>query len=162
MEHNTSFDDMTPIAPKNPTTTQLSKQPLILNKNNELANAVMRQISGSQGQFSDDARLILQLLPSGVCIVSEIDRPLILGRGDPTQHPDCIDLAPHRAQEHGVSRRHASLKRQGQRLLITDLKSSNGTYVSGQRLSPYRPVTLAHGDEIILGSLHLMVTFWTA
>ena len=31
---------------------------------------------------------------------------------------------------------------------ITDLKSSNHTYVNGQMLNPYEPKTLADGDTV--------------
>ncbi len=49
-----------------------------------------------------------------------------------------------------VSRKHASITQEGDRYAITDLGSSNGTFVNGQRLSG--PVTLASGDVIRLGA----------
>jgi pSer/pThr/pTyr-binding forkhead associated (FHA) protein len=48
-----------------------------------------------------------------------------------------------------ISRRHARLSRQGNRYLIEDLKSSNGTFVNSKRISG--PVLLAEGDVIDLG-----------
>src|SRR5262249_18835536 len=44
-----------------------------------------------------------------------------------------------------VSRLHASLALNGERVVLADLGSSNGTYVDGQRLT--RPTTLKPGDR---------------
>jgi signal transduction histidine kinase len=52
--------------------------------------------------------------------------------------------------DYTVSRRHAEISPQGRGWYLTDLKSSNGTYVNGSRLE--RPVRLKHGDQIRLGS----------
>jgi ABC-type multidrug transport system ATPase subunit len=48
-----------------------------------------------------------------------------------------------------VSRRHASLAIDGRRVVITDLDSSNGTFVNGRPLA--RPTTLVAGDRIDIG-----------
>ncbi len=66
---------------------------------------------------------------------------VVLGR-----HPSCevpiLDTS--------VSRHHAAITREGERLLIEDLRSRNGTTVNGRRLAGRR--LLAHGDEIVVGS----------
>jgi Ca-activated chloride channel family protein len=50
--------------------------------------------------------------------------------------------------EHGVSRFHAQLRREGDGLVVEDLGSTNGTMVGGQRLqAPYR---LSVGDVVYL------------
>ena len=48
-----------------------------------------------------------------------------------------------------VSRRHAEVRKDGERFTLTDLKSFNGTLVNGQRISS--TVTLFGGDQIQLG-----------
>jgi ABC-type multidrug transport system ATPase subunit len=48
-----------------------------------------------------------------------------------------------------VSRRHAEIRKDGERFSITDLKSFNGTLVNGQRIAV--TVTLFGGDHIQLG-----------
>lgn len=48
-----------------------------------------------------------------------------------------------------VSRYHARLSFQGGQWTIEDLKSSNGTWVNGARVT--RPMPLKHGDEVRLG-----------
>ncbi|MEM9452586.1 MAG: FHA domain-containing protein [Myxococcota bacterium] len=47
---------------------------------------------------------------------------------------------------------HAELVWDGLRWFVHDLGSRNGTQVDGQRLSPERPVALAAGSEVMLGS----------
>jgi len=60
-----------------------------------------------------------------------------------------------------ISSRHASLFREGVRILIEDLRSSNGTFVNGTRIEG--PVVLNSGDEVGLGShlVTLAADSWT-
>lgn len=80
---------------------------------------------------------------------------------DGTRHPitgpkitigreDCDILLP---QDELVSRKHAEIRRQGDELVLTDLDSSNGTFVNGDRLQA--PHTLCAGDTIQVGSTKL-------
>src|SRR5262245_62987781 len=55
--------------------------------------------------------------------------------------------------ERNISRRHAQFERQGERWLVKDLSSYNGTYVNGQRVAGNRELT--HGDLIQLGDYRL-------
>ena len=52
-----------------------------------------------------------------------------------------------------VSGRHASLAVDGQRVILADLGSSNGTFLNGRRLS--RPIALNPGDRIDIGPFSL-------
>jgi len=54
-----------------------------------------------------------------------------------------------------VSRRHAQLLVRDGRVTVEDLGSRNGTFVNGTRLTGASP--LAHGDEIRIGTLRLVV-----
>ncbi|HXR25042.1 MAG TPA: FHA domain-containing protein, partial [Candidatus Binataceae bacterium] len=49
-----------------------------------------------------------------------------------------------------VSRRHATISRLGDRIRLTDLGATNGTYVNGNRISA--PVDLNDGDEVRFGA----------
>ena len=53
-----------------------------------------------------------------------------------------------------VSRSHAAFKVDGEGLTVTDLSSTNGTYVNGRR---HETAALAPGDELMLGKFHLVV-----
>jgi hypothetical protein len=70
--------------------------------------------------------------------------------------PD-VDLTPYNAYTNGVSRLHAVLKRIGEKIVIMDLGSSNGTYLNGSRLPPYIESPVAHGDIVYLGKLKIQI-----
>lgn len=55
-----------------------------------------------------------------------------------------------RLQHPSISRRHAQLSRQGDRLVLRDLGSQNGTFLNRGRL--YGEAELSHGDQISLGN----------
>jgi pSer/pThr/pTyr-binding forkhead associated (FHA) protein len=82
----------------------------------------------------------------------------ILGRADATRDifPD-IDLTPDGGFEGGVSRRHARIYRQRGQLVVEDLGSANGTFLNGQRLTPYLPYPICDQDEVQLGLVRLQV-----
>ncbi|MDY0018469.1 MAG: FHA domain-containing protein [Anaerolineae bacterium] len=52
-----------------------------------------------------------------------------------------------------ISRYHALIERQGQQYQITDLDSSNGTYVNRERITT--PTPLKNGDVILVGEIEL-------
>lgn len=87
-------------------------------------------------------------------------RPLHLGRADPTHHifPE-VDLTQDLAREHGVSRQHACIFRQGTTVKLEDLGSINGTLLNGDRLAPFISETLENGDQIQMGQLLIEVSF---
>jgi pSer/pThr/pTyr-binding forkhead associated (FHA) protein len=50
-----------------------------------------------------------------------------------------------------VSREHARVRREGRKLFLEDLGSTNGTYLNDQRVQS--PVTLRDGDRILIGDM---------
>jgi pSer/pThr/pTyr-binding forkhead associated (FHA) protein len=78
-----------------------------------------------------------------------------LSEGQPVI-PD-LDLSPFQAYAAGVSRLHASIKRDGKRVVVMDLGSANGTYVNGKRLTPQTERLLNHGDVVALGKFKFQV-----
>jgi CheY-like chemotaxis protein len=85
---------------------------------------------------------------------------LILGRSDPSKNfaPD-IDLNLYAPANNGISRRHVRLHIEGDDLFVTDLGSTNGTFLRGERLKPDMPTPIYRGDELVLGKLALKVLF---
>ena len=85
---------------------------------------------------------------------------MILGRRDPTTgaSPE-VDLTSYAGYRMGVSRRHASLALENNRLNLWDLGSSNGTFINGTRLTPHQPSPLRDGDEVRLGQMVLRLFF---
>ncbi len=82
----------------------------------------------------------------------------VLGRLDATRgvFPD-VDLTPDGGLEGGVSRRHARIQRQRTQFFIEDLGSANGTFLNGQRLTPYLPHPLHDSDELQIGRIRLQI-----
>lgn len=136
-----------------PTTTLIRRDPLIL-----------PALTRGKDILPESASVVLQFLPSGVCEVLTLDDPLLLGRVVQTDQlketeQRVFDLTQFQAHQHGVSRRHCVLKRQNERLLVTDLGSTNSTYLNDKRLPPDQSFPIAHGDRLILGTLHIVVYY---
>jgi len=70
--------------------------------------------------------------------------------------PD-LDLSPDGGLEGGVSRHHCKIHQRGSSYLVEDVGSANGTFLDGQRLTPYLPHVLKDGDELQLGRIKLQV-----
>ena len=105
-----------------------------------------------------DAWGSLHLLDTGQVLPLSVRNEFTMGRiseGQPIM-PD-IDLSPYQAYAAGVSRLHAVIKRDGNRIIFIDLGSANGTYINGKRLTPNVEQPLNHGDIVALGKLKLQV-----
>jgi len=70
--------------------------------------------------------------------------------------PD-LDLTVDGGLESGVSRHHCKIHQRGSTYLVEDVGSANGTFLGGQRLTPYLPHVLKNGDELQLGRVKLQV-----
>jgi len=71
-----------------------------------------------------------------------------LGRGE-TNHIQVDDLK--------ASRLHAEISATDEKLEITDLGSTNGTFVNRQKISAHRPYALKNGDTISIGKIQYVV-----
>lgn len=105
-----------------------------------------------------DAAVSLYLIDSGQTVQLAGRSDFTLGRvaeGQPIL-PD-IDLSPYEAYTQGVSRLHSCVKIINQRVVVTDLGSSNGTRVNGQKIMPHIDYPLNHGDVVALGKLKVQI-----
>jgi len=64
--------------------------------------------------------------------------------------PDCEIIIHHRS----VSRRHATITVEGDRVIVTDLNSRNGTFVGGQRVTQQ---VLSMGRSLAFGSVQCAI-----
>lgn len=112
----------------------------------------------SSATGSTDAVVSLHLITSGMIVHLSGRTEYTLGRtaeGQPIL-PD-VDLSPYEAFSQGVSRLHAVLKFNNESVSITDLGSSNGTRVNGQKIMPNVDYPLNHGDVIALGKFKIQI-----
>ena len=100
----------------------------------------------------------LHLIESGQILPLGDRNEFTLGRISDAQPimPD-IDLTPYQAYANGVSRLHVVLKRNGKKISVIDLGSSNGTYLNSERLKPNIEVLVKNNDILSLGKLKIQV-----
>lgn len=94
------------------------------------------------GRDDDGIRYLLRI--SGDQLVKHSDG-VIIGR-NPKDSPYIINHAD-------VSRKHARIKVENNRVFIEDLGSTNGTSVNGQSIDDKGLVSVSSGDQIIIGSV---------
>jgi hypothetical protein len=85
------------------------------------------------------------------------DEVIYLGRLDKETTEVVVDLNLLDGFNLGVSRRHAKIQIVDGQYEITDMFSSNGTFLNGQRLLPPKSYPLKSGTVIQLGRLKLIV-----
>lgn len=86
----------------------------------------------------------------------------LIGRNDPKSGIFVeIDLSSLASNPKVISRRHAQIEQQGDRFYVTDLGSTNGTYLNGQRLTPREKRPLWDGDVLEFGKHGVQLTFQT-
>jgi hypothetical protein len=85
----------------------------------------------------------------------------LVGRRDDHEAIDPVcDLTDQEREgaERSVSRRHAEIARRGERFVVIDLESINGTTLNGTRLIPGRPEVLYNGDVVVFGRVKLIIS----
>jgi pSer/pThr/pTyr-binding forkhead associated (FHA) protein len=110
------------------------------------------------GEVQRETMLVI-VPPSGRQLTLPAEGEAVIGRLDATRgvFPN-IDLTPEGGLEGGVSRRHARIHKQKSQYFIEDLGSANGTFLNGQRLTPYLPHPLHDNDELQLGRVRIQVS----
>ncbi len=110
--------------------------------------------------FYENARLLIQIRDADEPIALIPGARMTFGRHDVRNpHHVDIDLTPYNAFKMGVSRIHATLYREMDRLLLADAGSANGTFINGLALVPHHPIPLCNADEIRLGNLIMQIYF---
>jgi pSer/pThr/pTyr-binding forkhead associated (FHA) protein len=150
---------------KKPQTSLLTpterSETFIMNANNPLLRKLMEK-SSSEGDNSLATQRKIFLMVRGIpeAVTLDEDQMVTVGRIDlTTGFRPGVDLTPYDAQKRGVSREHIRLHLKEQHIYVTDLGSSNGTVLAGNRLTPREPVMLHNGDELLLGGLAVKVLF---
>jgi len=134
----------------------------ILSQNSPLLRRALNQQANSE---TDDLpvtnkREILLLIRGMVeRLVMKDGDVFKLGRYELSSNPKEIDLTPYGAADRGVSREHAQIHIKDDTVYITDLSSTNGTFVLGTKIDPNTPTILRKGNELLLGRLAVQVMF---
>lgn len=127
----------------------------------EEATSVARSVytAGAEA-FTADMRLRVEIEGAPSPLTLSIQREAMIGRHDTMTGvmPD-IDLTAYAGYRMGVSRQHALLRLQNERLEVVDLGSSNGTAVNGSKLEARQAHPLRDGDELILGKMKMRLIF---
>jgi pSer/pThr/pTyr-binding forkhead associated (FHA) protein len=127
-----------------------------------LQRALLNQTSMPQGTASlgqhREVILLIRGMPERLMLTE--GTTYTIGRFNMSTNLDKeVDLTVYGAGERGVSRTHAQLHIQDNSVFITDLGSTNGTFISGKRLTPHVPTLLHKGDEVLLGRLQVQFLF---
>ncbi len=105
-----------------------------------------------------NAPVVLRFLSTGEDLPLGKSKEFTLGRATQDQPivPD-VDLSPYDAYESGVSRLHATIRIEENKVILIDLGSVNGTRIEGKRLTPHLKHTLHNGDVISLGKMKVQI-----
>lgn len=129
-------------------------------KLNRSTGGLAAKATWGTARLSQRSEILLHVGDAKEAVRLNISGRYLLGRLDSssTSKPD-LDLMPFGALEKGVSRIHAAIDRSEDTLTITDMGSSNGTHLNGQKLVKNQPRVLRDGDEIRLGKLVTHIYF---
>ncbi len=110
---------------------------------------------GISGASCDIGQLILKRSGAETDIVFPINPPAIIGRFDPSVGPIDVDLAPLPEGSY-VSRKHAKLTCDDGVWKVTDLGSSNGTFVLNGDFERVEESEIHDGQELAFGNARFM------
>jgi pSer/pThr/pTyr-binding forkhead associated (FHA) protein len=83
---------------------------------------------------------------------------ITMGRNDPVSGINpTLDLTEFHGAELGVSRFHAEISITDGRYYLKDMGSTNGTYINGKKIPPYKLTPIRTGDQIRLGHLSIVL-----
>lgn len=127
-----------------------------------LETAVDPQIKPIDYGMQRPWRIALRLVDMQMQMIFDLSGTMVVGRAHPETsfYPD-IDLGAFKGGELGVSREHMYFQLDGERVVIIDNGSANGTQLNGEWLKPNQSYPVRHGDEITLGLMKLQVELLT-
>jgi hypothetical protein len=143
-------------------TKDSTRETAVLSESNPMLRRVMsnRKSQNGTARLGEGREVLLVIRGMVERVIMVEGKTYKLGRFEiGTRKDEEIDLSPYGALDRGVSRIHAELSLVGDKIYITDLMSTNGTYLAGQRLKPNEAMLLRKGDELHIGRLPIQVLF---
>jgi hypothetical protein len=116
----------------------------------------------STGLLTPETGVALYIPEQAQPIAIRTEEKIILGRRLENAQEDVVDLTPYGAFVHGVSRWHATISFVAGEYEVSDLNSTNGTWLNEQKLTPLKPYTLPNGSMLRLGKLRLLIMYKTS
>ena len=86
-----------------------------------------------------------------ICIMSEKKEPRVLELIRRITYVGRSAITDVQIKDRYVSREHLLLRKSGDKLLIMDLKSKNGTFLNGNQIRPGTEIEVKEGDSIVVG-----------
>lgn len=109
------------------------------------------RLTDAAEEFKNAWRIILSTAdPAQPVIAAHIVADVLVGRKADNVSVD-LDLSLYDKGELGVSRLHAVIRPSVENLYLSDLGSTNGTWINGQRLTAGSQVALADGMNLTFG-----------
>jgi len=120
----------------------------------QLAWKLRSHVAWQDIRLPPHAALVLYLSPSSEPLLLPGKEQILIGRAGASglRRPD-VDLTDFEAEQYGVSRLHAAIDLQDGAVFLTDLGSTNGTYLNALRLPSGKPRIVCSGDQICFGNL---------
>jgi len=122
-----------------------------------------RHDGSNQDAAQHDLSIEVTVLNTGRVLLLSADREILVGRLDSAHgiFPE-LDMTVDGGLEEGVSRRHARIYMRDGTCFVEDLDSTNGSFLNGDRITPYLPYAFHDGDVLSFGSLQLRFRVSTA
>jgi len=94
-------------------------------------------------------------------IYLHFDKELVFGRTSDKDEFDesLIDLTSLGGFQMGISRRHAVINRTEDGYVVTDLSSTNGSWLNNERLMPNKSYPLASGSQLRFGRMQVLILY---
>lgn len=138
----------------------------------ESSTGMARTTRNTGGIFTDSAKIPETLInkalipEDGIAVYAagtlkpyylHVKKEIIIGRKFEDSTENFLDLSGLDGFNLGLSRRHVMIRKAETGYEITDLSSTNGTWMDDERLVPERPYHLKNGAQLRIGRLRLLI-----
>ncbi|MBS4015505.1 MAG: FHA domain-containing protein [Candidatus Latescibacteria bacterium] len=134
-----------------------------------ISHRTTRKVSGEAQAFDTDELqkrlgipadgIMVVLQESGQEIATVKEKRFILGRKVENVHETILDLSAYGAYGLGVSRLHLLIQKTKNGYEVSDMDSTNGTWLNDEELIPNKFYPISSGARIRLGKMYIALLF---